>query len=255
MLIRLAEYAEKLGKHPEYIRQMAAAGRLKTATKIRGNWYIDSEEPWQDKRVKYEINATTGKRYGKLVVLKEYKEGKWPMCTCQCDCGKVVEVRRDSLISGNTTSCGCSRHEDLTGQRFGKLTALSYEGYKSRAALWRCRCDCDKEIVTLASRLKSGNTRSCGCAVDVTKTLQDRVEGTRLGSISPSRKARGTSGVKGVSWNRRRKKWEAYIQFKGHLYHLGLYDTLDAATEVRRNAEEKYFAPLLEKHKKGSGSP
>ena len=34
MLIRLAEYAKKLGKHPDYVRQRAAAGRFKTATKI-----------------------------------------------------------------------------------------------------------------------------------------------------------------------------------------------------------------------------
>lgn len=195
-----------------------------------------------------------GKRYGKLVVTNEYKSGKWPMCTCKCDCGKVVEVRKYSLESGNTTSCGCSRHEDLTGQRFGKLTAISYEGYKGRAAMWRCRCDCGKEIVTRASSLKSGNTISCGCAVDASHALQDRVDGTRLGGISPKRKARGSSRVKGVSWNRRRGKWEAYIQLQGHQYHLGLYDTLDAAAEARRKAEAEYFTPILEKYKKSPGS-
>lgn len=58
-------------------------------------------------------------------------------------------------------------------------------------------------------------------------------KGRQLGSLKPQQK----------------KKWEAYIQFKGHTYHLGLNDTIDAAAEARRNAEEKYFTPLLEKHK------
>lgn len=52
MLISLIEYAEKHGKDPDNVRKMAAAGRFNTARKIGRNWVIDSEEPWQDKRVK-----------------------------------------------------------------------------------------------------------------------------------------------------------------------------------------------------------
>lgn len=194
-------------------------------------------------------NGMVGERFGKLVVIREYKAGKWLMCTCQCDCGKVVEVRKHSLLSGNTTSCGCSRREDLTGKRFGRLTVIAYEGYKG-CTMWRCRCDCGKETVTRASSLKNGTTTSCGCAVDPSKLLQDRVDGTRLGGITPKWKARGPSGVKGVSWNRRRSKWEAYIALRGHQYHLGLYDTLEAAAEARRRAEDELFTPILEQHKK-----
>lgn len=76
------------------------------------------------------------------------------------------------------------------------------------------------------------------------------MDGTRLGGITPKRKARGASGVKGVSWNRRRSKWEAYIALRGHQYHLGLYDTLEAAAEARRRAEDELFTPILEQHKK-----
>ena len=52
MLISLVEYAEKHGKDPDNVRKKAAAGQFKTARKIGRNWVIDSEEPWQDKRVK-----------------------------------------------------------------------------------------------------------------------------------------------------------------------------------------------------------
>ena len=52
MLISLVEYAKKYGKDPDNVRKKAAAGQFKTARKIGRNWVIDSEEPWQDKRVK-----------------------------------------------------------------------------------------------------------------------------------------------------------------------------------------------------------
>ena len=34
---------------------------------------------------------------------------------CRCTCGQELEVRADSLISGNTKSCGCL-HKESTRQ-------------------------------------------------------------------------------------------------------------------------------------------
>lgn len=48
---------------------------------------------------------------------------------------------------------------DLTGQRFGYLTAVEYIG-NSR---WRVKCDCGNETVVRIDNLKTGNTTSCGC--------------------------------------------------------------------------------------------
>lgn len=54
---------------------------------------------------------------------------------------------------------------DLTGQRFGRLTAISptYERGPHREILWRCRCDCGNETVVRGTTLRNGETRSCGC--------------------------------------------------------------------------------------------
>lgn len=54
---------------------------------------------------------------------------------------------------------------DLTGQRFGKLVAVSDTGQrtKSRSVIWLCRCDCGNEVKLPSSALVSGNTKSCGC--------------------------------------------------------------------------------------------
>ena len=52
---------------------------------------------------------------------------------------------------------------DLSGQKFGRLTVLSYSDTRNGRARWLCRCECGKEITVSANSLKSGNTKSCGC--------------------------------------------------------------------------------------------
>lgn len=53
---------------------------------------------------------------------------------------------------------------DLTGQRFGRLVVLDYLGLnKHRKAVWRCRCDCGKNVTAIGTELRSGHTKSCGC--------------------------------------------------------------------------------------------
>lgn len=57
-----------------------------------------------------------------------------------------------------------SRPLDLSGQKFGRLTAVRRgENTKDGHAQWICRCACGKTVIVLARYLKSGHTRSCGC--------------------------------------------------------------------------------------------
>jgi hypothetical protein len=53
--------------------------------------------------------------------------------------------------------------ENITGQRFGKLTVLVRDGTAHGAASWHCRCDCGREVTVMGTSLRTGNTRSCGC--------------------------------------------------------------------------------------------
>ena len=53
---------------------------------------------------------------------------------------------------------------DITGQRFGKLTALRYDHKdKENKAIWECRCDCGNIVYVSGKALRTGNTKSCGC--------------------------------------------------------------------------------------------
>lgn len=56
-----------------------------------------------------------------------------------------------------------SKPKDLTGMKFGRLTAISPERTSSGAYGWKCVCDCGNITITTSTKLKSGHTQSCGC--------------------------------------------------------------------------------------------
>lgn len=69
----------------------------------------------------------------------------------------------------NLQWCACKPnciHDISKGKRYGSLTVIKYEGEKHykcgrKDKLWRCVCDCGKEIVTTQYSLVRGT--SCGC--------------------------------------------------------------------------------------------
>lgn len=53
--------------------------------------------------------------------------------------------------------------KDLSGQKFGKLTIISYHGIINRKSHWNCICDCGITCVKNGNSLKFGHIKSCGC--------------------------------------------------------------------------------------------
>lgn len=52
---------------------------------------------------------------------------------------------------------------DLTGQKFGALTAVSKAPSRSGKTYWLCRCECGNEKEVQTGHLTSGAIQSCGC--------------------------------------------------------------------------------------------
>jgi hypothetical protein len=113
---------------------------------------------------------------------------------------------------------------NLTGQRFGRLIAISRAitpvGTRKGPAMWTARCDCGKSITTRAISLKSGNTTSCGCSR--TKHGQARTGLYRLWSAMIARCERPTAksykdyGARGISvCPRWRGSFEAFAEDMG----------------------------------------
>lgn len=56
-----------------------------------------------------------------------------------------------------------SRMTDITGKKFGRLTAEWPAGIRERRVFWLCLCECGNLKVLCTSSLTQGKTKSCGC--------------------------------------------------------------------------------------------
>jgi hypothetical protein len=62
--------------------------------------------------------------------------------------------------------------------------------------------------------------------------------------------SRNTSGVTGVGWDKKAKKWRAEIGVDYETIHLGYFDTLDEARKAREAAGHYYFGEFVPTTKK-----
>lgn len=53
--------------------------------------------------------------------------------------------------------------KDEVGNRYGRLTVVREFRRTRQGVYWLCKCDCGNEYAVLGTKLRSGNTRSCGC--------------------------------------------------------------------------------------------
>ncbi len=103
------------------------------------------------------VRDLTGQHIGEWEVVKYAGNNRW---TCRCSCGEIRDVLTQTLVNGESRSCGHDNiAEDISGQRFWNWTAIKHIGY----GRWLCRCDCGTEQEMYISRLKSGESKSCGC--------------------------------------------------------------------------------------------
>lgn len=64
-----------------------------------------------------------------------------------------------------------STFKDISGQKFGRLTAIRYLGNKK----WLCQCDCGHVVEVQGGQLRNKHTKSCGCLrKDVAHTLKTK---------------------------------------------------------------------------------
>lgn len=78
----------------------------------------------------------TGKKFGKLTVLKKLnysKSGHSYYWECKCECGKIIKVSANNLKSNHTKSCGCYKSEKAQTHKHSKTRLYNiYYNMKSR---------------------------------------------------------------------------------------------------------------------------
>lgn len=212
---------------------------------------------------------------------------------CRCDCGCEITVRGDCLRNGNTASCGCLQTETRSANGKNNHKINKYDLSGDYGIGWTSNTnkefyfdleDYDKiKDYCWFERIKSTTYHYLTSKDSVSNKqvkmhqilgfegydhidrnpLNNRKENLRKATKSENarncrRPKNNTSGIIGVSWAKKDKKWRSYITVDNKMISLGYFDNKIDAIISRLNAELKYFqefAPqrhLFEQYKIGN---
>ena len=140
---------------------------------------------------------------------------------------------------------------DITGRRFGRLTALfpTEKRDQNGSVYWHCLCDCGNTSDISEAKLVHGNYKSCGCLkTENQKKIAGQlhiIDGTCV-EILENRKHRkdNTSGFRGV-YQMKNDRYRVDIGFKGKRFYLGTFQNFDDAVQARLNAEKMVHGGFL----------
>jgi len=69
---------------------------------------------------------------------------------------------------------------NIQGRRYGRIIAVSYNGKTpNHKTTWLCQCDCGNESIVDITKLKNGNTKSCGCFIKKIRATLYKKHGMR----------------------------------------------------------------------------
>lgn len=225
-------------------------------------------------------NNIVGNRYGRLVVVKhdDYRSNKtkrtyW-ICRCDCD-GKLLSIRADSL-GKRTFSCGCLQKEvaskyckdnytkrnnyNLSGEYGIGYTLNGVKFYFDKDDYYKIKDKCwylsklgylyskHKNETLLMHRVIMGLCKECKSVVDHINhnPLDNRKANLRITTqnnncYNKSKQSNNTSGCPGVTFDKSKNKWMAFISYNGKNIFLGRYEKYEDAVKARKEAEERYF--------------
>jgi len=134
-----------------------------------------------------------GDKINELTVIEETdrKQGQ-KRFKCRCSCGNITIKYETKLKSGVSISCGCKKVEqliennkkkaaanldELLGKTFNQLTIIEEAERINGKRQVKCLCSCGSIKSYDAYKVKSGDTKSCGCAksqqLQETKTIHN----------------------------------------------------------------------------------
>lgn len=151
--------------------------------------------------------------------------------------------------------------KDLKGKRFGRLTVIEETDKRkdNGSVVWKCKCDCGNIIEVSSKRLINNINLSCGCYqkerqnYSMNKLHEKQLKQNTNIDLIRKKEANSnnkTSGVRGVHYCESKKRWIATLNFQKKLVLNKSFKEKEEAIKARKEAEEKYFKPMLEKYKK-----
>jgi hypothetical protein len=216
-------------------------------------------------------DVLTGKKYNHLLVLKETEQRsksrgvKW---LCRCDCGNETIVSGNALKLGGTKTCGrCPtntfiEHEQYvigttsngTEYIFDKQDYDFVKKYNWYEAKGYVIAIINHEKVCLHRILLNAHGDMEVDHVNGIKTDNRRSNLRECNHENNSRNVRKqknktSSKYKGVSYDKARNKWEAYIITGNKKIHLGRYVSEETAAEAYNKKAKELFGEYAKPNK------
>ncbi len=217
------------------------------------------------KRAKKEpAEALIGKTIGKITILEivgRTPKGRLALALCRCECGTEWVAQVANVKRGG--SCGCSRryrgsppifHEDgsvsipLTRNRFARIDGEDLEMVSKHS--WHVSHGyVVSEVSGIEIRLHNlvhpppvgfFNDHVHGDTLDNRKS-ELRTCTHQQNCFNRKRSTANTSGHKGVSWNKVRRKWSAHIKAGGKISILGYFNDKNDAANAYKEAAQRLF--------------
>lgn len=197
----------------------------------------------------------TGERFGKLVVIEQAGRNalKKVLWKCVCDCGKETVVVSGSLVTGNTTSCGCV----IPNFKHGGWKNASYNSW--RAMMRRCYKPQDKDYhryggrgIQVSPRWHEYINFMMDMGEPVGDSTLDRIDANgdytpeNCRWASPIVQARNIrhpksnkTGHRGVLFHN--NKYYANITVSGKKYYSKMCNTVEEAAAARKELERLHW--------------
>ena len=124
-----------------------------------------------------------------------------------------------SLVTATRKKYGIARNDkflDITGQSYGRLTAVRRVDTVNRSAVWECRCDCGNTHKVKIAQLRNGEVQSCGCYKPNITHNMSRTRPYRIWSQmkarcdTPSSGSYGRYGKHGIGYT---EEWSTFNGF------------------------------------------
>ena len=219
----------------------------------------------------------SGQKFNRLTVIEQIEDyvtttgRKYAQYHCKCECGNEVNAIGSQIKSGQIKSCGClhSEKSEENGRANKKYNTYDLSGdygigYTTNGEeFWFDIEDYDliKNYCWYIGKNGYVKTNKSGASfmhsllrpdlmrVDHIKTerkFDNRKSNLRDATASQNGmnsrlSINNTSGVTGVSWDKSKNKWNAYIMINRKRHNLGYYTNFDDAVKARKESEEKNY--------------
>lgn len=213
------------------------------------------------------MSVSIGDVFNRMTVVKEpFNINGRKVVECVCACGVVKTVRVDGLQGGTTNSCGCYRLDKLREktvthgatntktygvwegmlQRCNNPNSVGYPDYGGRGITVCKRWLSFEEFFTDMGERPEGTSLD---RIDVNGNYckeNCRWADASVQGFNQRKSTNNTSGRTGVSWNKQKLKWDAYIMKDRKKINLGRFEMKEDAILAREQGELKYYGFIKE---------